>query len=178
MDTPQSSTPRMEDFLFARSIRDRPDIVSFARQLETELNQANVKIKEGFDESFSKGVSFGKLEACKYTPEERERYGLVVAQYNEYTELLKTILAQSSVIRQKDEALKSILDEAYSTHGWGTYIPIVVRQYLSSKLSLTNPDENFQRWLEFVKEAITSNMLSADTLQEVTSLLQSIGETI
>jgi len=39
------------------------------------------------EEAYSKGVTAGKLEALKYTPEEREAYGKHIAQGEMFREL-------------------------------------------------------------------------------------------
>lgn len=53
-------------------------------------------LKEKLKSEYSRGVSAGKQEALKYTPEERDRYGKLVAEYEEFIKLREQL-------RQRDE---------------------------------------------------------------------------
>jgi len=95
MSTPQRYLPDPEWRDNGMSAQPDGDYILFS---DHEQALAELKAKE-----YGRGVTAGKLEAAAYTPEERENYGKVVAQYDDWKEL-KSALSTVSAERDKLKA--------------------------------------------------------------------------
>lgn len=82
-------------------IKSSEDVHKVLIELSQELERAQSRLTE----EYSKGVTAGKLEACNYTPEERERYGKWAAEGLEW-----------SHIKQERDQLRAQLSDTIARH--------------------------------------------------------------